>query len=100
MLTPCIPLASQDYSAFKSDVARLQKNLDEFEADLKEHTMQVGLKLAYILSALDDADPVEQPNALGYSAKQPHAMQMQQPSASAAQSLQQPLIGQQALMGR
>ena len=38
------PLAKKsrhDYSAFRSDVARLQKNLDEFEADLKEHTMQV-----------------------------------------------------------
>jgi len=45
----------QDYSAFKTDVARLQKNLDAFEADLKEHTMQVQLKLAYILSALDES---------------------------------------------
>ena len=35
-----------DYSSFKTDVARLQKNLDAFEADLKEHTMQVQLKLA------------------------------------------------------
>ena len=43
-----------DYSSFKTDVARLQKNLDAFEADLKDHTMQVQLKLAYILSALDD----------------------------------------------
>lgn len=50
--------ARQDYSAFKTDVARLQKNLDSFEADLKEHTMQVQLKLAYILSALDEADPL------------------------------------------
>ena len=47
--------AKQDYSAFKSDVERLQKNLDEFEQDLKEHTMQVQLKLSYILSALDDS---------------------------------------------
>jgi len=47
--------ARHDYSVFKTDVARLQKNLDAFEADLKEHTMQVQLKLAYILSALDDS---------------------------------------------
>jgi len=53
-----IKKARQDYSAFKTDVARLQKNLDAFEADLKEHTMQVQLKLAYILSALDEADPL------------------------------------------
>jgi hypothetical protein len=38
--------ARQDYSMFKTDVARLQKNLDAFEADLKEHTAQVQLKLA------------------------------------------------------
>mgnify|MGYP006163089753 FL=1 len=38
--------ARHDYSVFKTDVARLQKNLDAFEADLKEHTMQVQLKLA------------------------------------------------------
>jgi len=43
----------QDYSMVKMDVARLQQNLDAFEIDLKEHTMQVQLKLAYILSALD-----------------------------------------------
>ena len=39
-LPPPPKKARHDYSAFKSDVARLQKNLDEFEADLKEHTMQ------------------------------------------------------------
>lgn len=50
----------QDYSAFKSDVARLQKNLDEFEHDLKEHTMHVQLKLAYILSALDDTAALQE----------------------------------------
>jgi hypothetical protein len=38
--------ARHDYSTFKTDVARLQKNLDAFEADLKEHSMQVQLKLA------------------------------------------------------
>ena len=32
----------------------MQKNLEEFEHDLKEHTMQVQLKLAYILTALDE----------------------------------------------
>jgi len=53
----------QDYSIFKSDVARLQKNLSEFEQDLKEHTMHVQLKLAYILSALDDtAGPLPGPS--------------------------------------
>ena len=31
----------QDYSVFQSDVARLQQNLNEFEQDLKEHTMHV-----------------------------------------------------------
>ena len=35
----------QDYAAFKCDVARLQKNLNEFEQDLKEHTTQVRLQL-------------------------------------------------------
>lgn len=44
-----------DYSAFKTDVARLQQNLEEFEFDLKQHTLQVQQKLAYILSALDEA---------------------------------------------
>ena len=44
--------ARHDYSAFKTDVARLQKNLDAFEADLKEHTMQVQLKLACTRHAL------------------------------------------------
>jgi len=43
-----------DYFSFKVDVARLQKNLDEFEHDLKEHTLQVQQKLAYILSVLDE----------------------------------------------
>ena len=43
-----------DYSAFKTDVSRLQKNLEEFEFDLKQHTLQVQQKLAYILSALDE----------------------------------------------
>ena len=57
--------ARQDYLAFKTDVARLQKNLDAFETDLKEHTMQVQLKLAYILSALDDS-AVGEP-VLGYT---------------------------------
>jgi len=46
-----------DYSTFKDDVARLQKNLQDFEQDLKEHTSQVQQKLAYILSALDDPIP-------------------------------------------
>lgn len=43
-----------DYSIFKTDVARLQKNLEEFEVDLKQHTMQVQQKLAFILSVLDE----------------------------------------------
>ena len=43
---PVVKKARHDYSAFKTDVARLQKNLDAFEADLKEHTMQVQLKLS------------------------------------------------------
>ena len=30
-----------DYSAFRTDVARLQKNLEDFEYDLKQHTLQV-----------------------------------------------------------
>ena len=52
---PVAKKARTDYSAFKTDVERLQKNLDEFEHDLKEHTMQVQLKLEYILNALDDS---------------------------------------------
>jgi len=44
----------QDYASFKLDLARLQQNLHEFEQDLKEHSMQVQLKLAYILTALDE----------------------------------------------
>lgn len=43
-----------EYASFKSDVARLQKNLHEFEQDLKEHSMQVQLKLAYILMVIDE----------------------------------------------
>ena len=43
-----------DYSIFKTDVARLQKNLEEFEVDLKQHPMQVQQKLAFILSVLDE----------------------------------------------
>jgi len=43
-----------DYSAFKMDVARLQKNLEEFEYDLKQHTLQVQQKLTNILTALDE----------------------------------------------
>jgi len=43
---PAAKKARTDYSAFKSDVARLQKNLDAFEQDMKEHTMQVQMKLA------------------------------------------------------
>jgi hypothetical protein len=52
-----------DYTAFKMDVARLQKNLEEFEYDLKEHTLQVQQKLTNILSALDDA--AVPPSAVG-----------------------------------
>jgi hypothetical protein len=54
---PAAKKTRQDYAAFKTDVARLQKNLDEFEQDLKEHTMQVQLKLQYILSALEESIP-------------------------------------------
>uniref|UniRef100_A0A7S4B7R2 HSF-type DNA-binding domain-containing protein n=2 Tax=Chrysotila carterae TaxID=13221 RepID=A0A7S4B7R2_CHRCT len=46
-----------DYSAFRNDVARLQKNLEDFELDLKQHTLQVQQKLAYILSSLDETAP-------------------------------------------
>ena len=55
-----------DYSIFKTDVARLQKSLDEFEHDLKSHTIQVQQKLAYILMALDESDaaPSYTPTAL------------------------------------
>ena len=37
---PCPAAKKQktDYSGFKHDVARLQKNLQEFEQDLKEHS--------------------------------------------------------------
>ena len=55
---PAAKKQRQDYAGFKTDVARLQKNLDEFEQDLREHTMQVQLKLAYILNALDDSPTV------------------------------------------
>ena len=30
-----------DYSIFRTDVARLQQNLDDLESDLKQHSMQV-----------------------------------------------------------
>jgi hypothetical protein len=30
-----------DYSVFRTDVARLQQNLDDLETDLKQHSMQV-----------------------------------------------------------
>ena len=42
------------------DVARLQKNLDDFEQDLKEHAMQVQMKLSYILNALDESAAADQ----------------------------------------
>jgi len=58
-----------DYSAFKVDVARLQKNLQDFEQDLKAHTLQVQQKLAYILSALDDQAP---PAPMGQQAMMQH----------------------------
>lgn len=54
-----------DYTAFKTDVARLQKNLEEFEYDLKEHTLQVQQKLTNILSALDGAALPPHPSASG-----------------------------------
>ena len=63
--------ARTDYSAFKTDVERLQKNLDEFEHDLKEHTMQVQLKLEYILNALDDSVTDRPPHYAPASAPQP-----------------------------
>jgi len=47
-----------DYSVFRTDVARLQQNLDDLETDLKQHSMQVQQKLALILRALDDT-PVQ-----------------------------------------
>ena len=50
----------QEYAVFKSDVARLQKNLDDFEQDLKEHAMQVQMKLSYILNALDESAAADQ----------------------------------------
>ena len=55
----CAPAKKQrvDYAAFKVDVARLQKNLQEFEHDLKQHTLQVQQKLAYILASLDESEP-------------------------------------------
>ena len=52
---PATKKARVDYSAFKADVSRLQKNLEDFENDLKEHSMQVQQKLAFILNALDEA---------------------------------------------
>ena len=73
----------QDYSAFKSDVERLQKNLDEFEQDLKEHTMQVQLKLSYILSALDDSAMDAPPS---YAHAHAHAQQNQQAMQHAQQT--------------
>ena len=67
--------ARTDYSAFKTDVERLQKNLDEFEHDLKEHTMQVQLKLEYILNALDDSAMDRQPNYAPAAVPQPPPVQ-------------------------
>lgn len=64
MMQPAPKKSRTDYSAFKMDVARLQKNLEEFELDLKEHTLQVQQKLAYILTALDDSASMASHNAL------------------------------------
>lgn len=52
-----------DYAAFKVDVARLHKHLQDFEHDLKEHTMQAVLELLRSLLSLhsppaDDARQV------------------------------------------
>ena len=82
-----------DYSIFRTDVARLQQNLDDLESDLKQHSMQVPNpnppyrsphpppnlsspslsslcaslqvqeKLALILRALDEAPMAEEPSA-------------------------------------
>ena len=52
-----------DYSIFRTDVARLQQNLDDLESDLKQHSMQVQEKLALILRALDEAPMGEEPSA-------------------------------------
>ena len=52
--SPAAKKPRQDYSTFKGDVAQLQQNLEAFEQSLKEHTMQVQLKLSYILHALDE----------------------------------------------
>ena len=40
--------ARHDYSAFKTDVERLQKNLDEFEHDLKQLRLIVRRKANYM----------------------------------------------------
>jgi len=67
-MLPAAKKPRADYASFKSDVARLQKNLHEFEQDLKEHSMQVQLKLAYILTALDDGP---MPSTLGEGGQTP-----------------------------
>ena len=81
--------ARQDYAVFKSDVARLQKNLDEFEQDLKEHAMQVQLKLSYILNALDESAAADAAAAHGGGG-----------GGGGAPPSMHPLSQQQALVGR
>lgn len=83
---PAVKKARVDYSAFKADVSRLQKNLENFENDLKEHSMQVQQKLAFILSALDEAAvPPQAPPAAtnGSPAPMPAARDLQPHGATA-----------------
>jgi hypothetical protein len=80
-----------DYTVFKADVARLQQNLDEFEQNLKEHSMQVQMKLSYILHALDEV--VTQPTSQSTT-----QAQMQQPAAEMQLRQQQQQQQQQHLV--
>ena len=52
-----------DYSIFRTDVVRLQQNLDDLESDLKQHSMQVpSLPTAPSLTLLPPHPPCSPPS--------------------------------------
>lgn len=75
-----------DYSACREDVMRLQKNLEQFETDLKEHTMQVEQKLAYILDTLDDLPSPPSQRPPRSISQQPSQLLRSQPQVQPSQS--------------
>lgn len=85
-MPPATKKQRADYSACREDVLRLQKNLEQFETDLKEHTMQVEQKLAYILETLDDLPSPPNQKPPRSSSQEPSQLLGSQPQVQASQS--------------